>query len=69
MFDIKKAFGNRLRELRKQKELPQDKLAAKAGLNPSYVGFIERAERNPTLETIYKLSVALNVPIKELFKF
>ncbi len=67
--DIKKVFGKRLRELRKEKGLAQDKLAAKAGLNPSYVGFIERAERNPTLETIYKLSIALDVPIQDLFDF
>ena len=69
MSDIKKKFGHRLRELRKEKDLAQDKLAMKAGLNPSYVGFIERAQRNPTLETIQKLASALEVDIKELFDF
>ena len=69
MSDIKKKFGHRLRELRKEKDLAQDKLAMKDGLNPSYVGFIERAQRNPTLETIQKLASALEVDIKELFDF
>jgi len=69
MSEIKKKFGKRLRELREEKDLAQDKLAMKAGLNPSYVGFIERAQRNPTLETISKLASALDVDIEELFHF
>jgi len=69
MSDIKKKFGERLRELRKEKGLAQDELATKAGLNSSYVGFIERAQRNPTLETISKLASALEVDIEELFHF
>ena len=69
MSDIKKKFGKRLRGLREEKDLAQDKLAMKAGLNPSYVGFIERAQRNPTLETISNLASALDVDIEELFQF
>jgi len=66
--EIKKAFGKRLRELRQAKGLAQDQLAIKAGLNPSYVGFIERGERNPTLQTIWKLAQALRVDLKEFFE-
>ncbi|MBS3789104.1 helix-turn-helix transcriptional regulator [Candidatus Bipolaricaulota bacterium] len=69
MSEIKTKFGDRLRELREEKGLAQDKLAMKAGLNPSYVGFIERAQRNPTLETIHRLASALDVSTKELFDF
>jgi len=57
-----------LRELRQAKGLAQDELAIKAGLNPSYVGFIERGERNPTLQTIWKLAQALRVDLKEFFE-
>ena len=58
-----------MRELRLEKGLAQDRLAAKAGLSASYVGFIERGDRNPTLETICKLAVALEVAPKELLDF
>ncbi len=69
MSAITRAFGKRMRQLRRERGLAQDRLAAQAGLSASYVGFIERGERNPTLETIYKLARVLGVAPKELLDF
>lgn len=64
-----RAFGKRLRQLRQAKGLAQDRLAVQAGLSASYVGFLERGERNPTLKTIGKLAKVLGVEPKELLDF
>jgi transcriptional regulator with XRE-family HTH domain len=64
--DILKKFGDRVRELRKQLNLSQENLAEKAGLHRTYIGMIERAEKNITLINIEKIANALNVNIKEL---
>lgn len=69
MSDIKVRFGIRLRQLRQRKGWSQDQLARKAGLNSSYIGRIERAERNITLEVVEKLAEALDIPVKSLFEF
>jgi transcriptional regulator with XRE-family HTH domain len=62
------AFGRRLRELRLAASLSQEQLAAKADLHWTYVGGIERGERNPSLVNITRLAVALQVPPGELFE-
>jgi len=59
-------FGDRVRELRKEKELSQEELADKAGLHRTYIGMIERGEKNITLTSIEKIAKALAVSIKEL---
>lgn len=46
----------------------QDELAFKASLDRTYLGGIERGERNPSLKNIAKITNALEVPIVELFK-
>ena len=61
------AFGNKVRELRKEKGLSQEELSFKADLHRTYIGMIERAEKNITLANIEKIANALNVNIKELF--
>lgn len=60
-------FGLRVKELRKQNELSQEQLAQKAKLHRTYIGMIERAEKNITLLNIEKLAIALKVNVKELF--
>jgi transcriptional regulator with XRE-family HTH domain len=60
-------FGNKVREIRKTKNLSQEDLADKAELHRTYIGMIERAEKNITLINIQKIANALQVNIKELF--
>lgn len=59
-------FGRRIREVRKSKGLSQEKLAELAGIDRSYVGNIERGEKNVTLKKIYEICDALEVDIKSL---
>ncbi|MFI3330960.1 MAG: helix-turn-helix transcriptional regulator [Rikenellaceae bacterium] len=59
-------FGAKIQELRKMHNLSQEKLAEKAGLHRTYIGMIERAEKNISLVNIYKLAKALNTTPKEL---
>jgi len=61
-------FGQRVREIRKEKNLSQEDLSFKADLHRTYIGMIERAEKNITLINIEKIANALNVEIKELFR-
>lgn len=61
------AFGKRVQELRKEKNLSQEQLADLAGVHRTYVGMIERAEKNITLCNIERIAKALNVEIKDLF--
>lgn len=61
-------FGKNVRDLRKAKGLSQEELAYKAGLHRTYIGMIERAEKNISLENIKKLAIALNVELKVLFE-
>lgn len=60
-------FGETVRALRKRRGLSQEELAARAGVHRTYVGMIERAEKNITLENIEKIAKALGVRIEELF--
>jgi transcriptional regulator with XRE-family HTH domain len=60
------AFGDKVRELRKEKGLSQEELSFKADLHRTYIGMIERAEKNITLINIEKIAKALGVTLKEL---
>ena len=68
MSDITKALGQRIRNYRTSKGLSQEKLAEKCACHPSYIGQIERGEKNATLESIAKISAALNVSLSTLFE-
>ena len=61
-------FGNRVRELRKKKGLSQEGLALESGLDRSYVGGVERGERNISLENITRLAKALDLSVSVLTK-
>lgn len=61
-------FGQRVRKQRLKLCLSQEKLAEKADVHRTYIGMIERAEKNITLVNIEKISKALGVPIRSLFK-
>lgn len=64
--DIRKKFGDRVRELRTAQGLSQEVLAQKAGLHRTYIGGIERGERNISLENILKIASALSVSISSI---
>lgn len=66
--DIKKQFGERVRQLREEIGLSQDKLAFKSGIHRTWIGIVERWQRNLTLENIEKLAKALGVSVEDLFK-
>ena len=59
-------FGNKVRERRLALDLSQEELAGRAGVHRTYVGMIERAEKNITLENIQKIAKALEIPLDKL---
>ena len=61
-------FGKNVQRLRKSKGLSQEQLAEIAGLHRTYIGMIERAEKNITLINIKKIAVALNVKPTDLLQ-
>jgi transcriptional regulator with XRE-family HTH domain len=61
-------FGHRIRFLRKRQGFSQEELAARSGLHRTYIGGIERGERNVALLNILKIAQALNVSPIELFQ-
>ena len=63
---IQEKFGLHLRDLRKVKGLSQESLALACGLDRSYIGGVERGERNISLINIYKIAEALSLPASEL---
>lgn len=67
--EVHKKFGARLQQLRKKQGLTQEDLADAIGVDHSYMGFVERGERNPTLDKISKLANALKVKLSDLFDF
>lgn len=60
------AVGNRIRDLRKERNISQEDLANEAEIPLSQIGRIERGETNPTISTLYVLAQALKVDIKSL---
>lgn len=59
-------FGQRVREERNKQELSQEELAELAGVHRTYIGMIERAEKNITLSNIEKVAMALKIAPEEL---
>ena len=61
-------LGLNVRQKREAKELTQEKLAEKAGLDPTYISGIERGLRNPGIKNVAKLARALGLTTAELCK-
>ncbi|MCI7768664.1 MAG: helix-turn-helix domain-containing protein [Oscillospiraceae bacterium] len=63
---ISSVVGQRIHDYRVRKKMSQESLAFAAGLHPAYLGSVERGEKCPSVETIYKISTGLKIPISEL---
>ena len=61
MEDLKKLVGERIRQLRKERGLSQEKLGFKSDLHYTHIGAIERAEKNWSIDTLVKVAEGLNV--------
>ena len=66
--DLSIAFGSVLRQLRQKCGLSQEKLGFESGYHRTYISLLERGEKSPSLQTIFKLSKALNVDPSILIK-
>lgn len=64
---IKRDFGSRLRSIRTRKGLSQEALALACELDRTYIGGVERGERNISLINIHKIADALHIDVRELF--
>jgi len=66
--NARRVFARKLKEFRLQKGLSQEKLAEIAGLHRTYIGSVERSERNISIDNIERLAGALGIQIKELLE-
>lgn len=66
---IQQKFGNRVRMLRKSKGWSQEEFADQCGLHRTYIGAIERGERNVSLNNIHAIAKALGISVKDLFDY
>lgn len=66
--NARKRFGEKLKEFRAQKSLSQEELADIAGLHRTYVGSVERGERNISIDNIERLASALEIQMKDLLE-
>ncbi len=66
---VSKLLGEKIRDIRKGKNLSQEHVAYIASLSPAHLGQIERGNKKPTVETINKIAKALDVTIIDLFTF
>lgn len=68
MNDLMQVIGTRLRGYRTQRTLSQERLAEMAGVHPTYIGQIERGEKNITLESLLKITTALEISPSRLLE-
>ena len=64
--NISQIIANNLRRLREERHLSQEKLAAECGLHRTYIGMVERCEKNITVVCLQKIAIALNVELTDL---
>jgi transcriptional regulator with XRE-family HTH domain len=66
--DIKQNIGLRIKQLRADKGISQEKLALKAGLDRTYMTSVENGKRNVSIQNIEKIIIALETSFEEFFK-
>jgi transcriptional regulator with XRE-family HTH domain len=67
MKSVRDTFGERVRALRRERGWSQEELARRTGRHWTYIGGVERGERNPTLEVVADIAKAFGVSIGDLF--
>jgi len=67
--DVLEKFGQKMQKVRKEKDISQEQLAGMLAMHRTYIGMVERGERNPTIRTLYKIAKALKVSASELLPF
>lgn len=68
MNDLKKTLGKRIAKERKTKKLSQEMLAEIVGIHRTFMGKIERGEKNLTIEKLQQIAESLNISLERLFK-
>jgi len=63
---VRSFLGQRLRALRKQRRLSQERLGERSGLSGKFIGEVERGEKSISLDSLYRVAVALKVPLRDL---
>ena len=63
---MRKFLGQRLRALRKQRALSQERLGERSGLSGKFIGEVERGEKSISIDSLYRVSVALEIPLRDL---
>lgn len=61
--------GNRIRYFRMMKKLSQEELAGKSGINPVYLSQMERGVKCPTIDSLNKICISLNITLSQLLDF
>ena len=67
--DLKKKFGQRIRELRKKRKISQEEFSERVNINQNTLSYIETGKNFCTAETIEKITLALEIEPSELFNF
>ncbi len=67
--DVLKRFGEKMQKIRKSQGISQEELGLRLSLHRTYIGMVERGERNPTIRTLYKVAKALKVKGGDLLPF
>lgn len=68
MSKIEQLLGDQLKKSRVKKGLTQEQLAELSGLHRTYIGSVERGERNITVKNLYKILLAMNCSLRDFFK-
>ena len=66
--EITAAVAARIKYFRRLRDFSQEELALRADINPAYFGQVERGLKCPTIDTLYKIAKALEVPLSELLR-
>ena len=63
---LSRLIGANIRKYRIQKDVSQEHLALESGIHPAYISKLERGEKCPTIDTLYRLAKALGIPVYKL---